>query len=179
MVRTPDTETGMYEIVNPQRDPALISAVLERHPNKRWVMDTQAVAPDGTVTSRLVSLFYEDEPYPGGSNYAIFSRDRSNPLEDGGTGVRVADGLATAETPFNGIVVGNEVIFSSHRHDFVSRGGHFIDGGRDYVRTTMFDYDKHVLLVVKDGKLVVSDERPTGVPGAPRDGDEAAAATVA
>lgn len=147
-----------YEIVNPVHNEALVEAVLENHPDKRWVADVQAVAEDGTVLSTCVSLFWEAEPHPGGSNYAIFHTVAPLPGEDGRQ-VRVANGASTAAAPLTGLVVDDggakKVIFSQHRHHFHQVGDAFIDGGRDYVRTNVFDRDRFVRLVVREDRLVV------------------------
>ena len=41
--------------------------------------------------------------------------------------------------PIVGALINDEVIVSRYRHDYLSRGGIFVDGGRDYLRTNSKD----------------------------------------
>lgn len=80
------------------------------------------------------SLIFYGEKHPQGSNYMALSIVYYH--DDEGTLV-VSDGISATKDTFTGIVDDDEVIYSRYRHDYrVGKTGVFIDGGRDYIRSS-------------------------------------------
>jgi hypothetical protein len=97
-------------------------------------------------------IFYNEVAHPEGSNYMALSYQL-----DGDDGyLVVSDGISVTEEPIVGIIDGDEVIYSRFRHDYrVGKTGVMIDGGRDYIRSSIADPDKYVNLVIREGVLGV------------------------
>ena len=98
-------------------------------------------------------IFYNEVAHPEGSNYMALSYQLD---AAGGYNLVVSDGLSATEEPIVGIIDGDEVIYSRYRHDYrVGKSGVMIDGGRDYIRSSIADPDKYVNLVIREGVLEV------------------------
>ena len=85
---------------------------------------------DGNWTSIPVDVFYQPDPKKdlGHTNYFGMYRDPY--------GVKITKADSAFLEPIVGILTDDgEVIVSRYRHDYVSKGGYMIDGGRDYVRS--------------------------------------------
>ena len=67
--------------------------------------------------------------------------------------VMITNAESAFSEPITGILTDDgEVIVSRYRHDFVLKEGHFIDGGRDYTRSSG---GKFVDVTVKNGEFVL------------------------
>lgn len=102
------------------------------------------------------AIFYCQEKHPVGSHYmAMF-------LNSDGKHLSVADGISATED-FNGLKIGDQIIFSRYRHDFRDYAGQYVDGGRDYFKfgarsgETGADFDtfKQVRIKVNKDKLEI------------------------
>lgn len=93
-----------------------------------------------------VDVFYQPNPnYDlGHSNYfGLFFRNNS---------LFINDAQSAFSEPINGIICDDgEVLVSRYRHDYVSKNGRMIDGGRDYTRCSLHD---GILVEVKDGEFI-------------------------
>ena len=75
---------------------------------------------------------------------------------DGKADMVVSDGISATEGDFVGMVDGDEVIYSRYRHDYrVGKTGVFIDGGRDYTRSSG---GQVVKMKIIEGNLEVTGE---------------------
>ena len=102
-----------------------------------------------------VAIFYNpNPPDPSFSNYFGLFVDWKDQL-------MITDGQSAFSKPIIGIVADNgEVIFSRYRHDYVisSDGSVFIDGGRDYTKSSLVNEDKFVKLIIDKDKLVIQNK---------------------
>lgn len=89
-----------------------------------------------------VYFFYCKTPPEGCSNYFALHFD--------GRAFKISNGSQLSGRRINVLKVENEYYYSSDRHDFVSVGNRFIDGGEVYVRTN--SPENLVTLVMKDGE---------------------------
>lgn len=97
-----------------------------------------------------VDVFYQPNPDVGKgySNYfGMFT------TFDGQ--VMITDAASAFSEPITGLLTDDgEVLVSRHRHDYVTKGPHMIDGGRDYSRTSSgADGARLVEVTVKDGEF--------------------------
>jgi hypothetical protein len=101
-------------------------------------------------TDAPVAVFYQPVKVdPNHSNYiGIFLRDGR---------VYVTNAESTANIPIQAIESGGEIIYSRFRTDFVtsSDGLAFIDGGRDYARSSV---DGRIIVAIFDGVIQVVDD---------------------
>lgn len=93
-------------------------------------------------------IFYRETPHPefGNRYFRIFRHDEVIFIDEAD---RVED------LYFGMLEVGGEYYYSRHRHDFVAVGSEFIDGGRDYVRSSYLA--NVVYFKVKDGQFIQAD----------------------
>lgn len=94
-----------------------------------------------------VDVFYQPNPdtSKGHSHYFGMYRDKDGE-------VMITNAESAFSEPITGLLTDDgEVLVSRHRHDFVSKGDYFIDGGRDYVRSSVGPF---VAVTVKDGEFV-------------------------
>ena len=99
------------------------------------------------------SLIFYGEKHPQGSNYMALSVILNY---DGKADMVVSDGISATEGDFVGMVDGDEVIYSRYRHDYrVGKTGVFIDGGRDYTRSSG---GQVVKMKIIEGNLEVTGE---------------------
>jgi hypothetical protein len=99
-------------------------------------------------------IFYTEKPHPQGSNW--FAISRKSDL------YYISDAKDSIEESFIGIRANNgDIVYSRCRHDYRGSpdGSVWIDGGRDYFRTSMAG--STVRLKVEGGELV---EIPKDVP---------------
>ena len=103
--------------------------------------------PSGQWNDTPVDVFYQPNPdlSKGHSHYFGMYRDGLKAM------------ICNAETAFSDPITGiltddGEVIVSRYRRDFVLKGNYFIDGGRDYIRSSG---GKFVNVTVKDGEFVL------------------------
>ena len=103
------------------------------------------------------SLIFYGEKHPQGSNYMALSVtfDIDGNFDD----IVITDGISATEGSFEGLIDGDEVYYSRFRHDYrVTPSGMFIDGGRDYTRSSVVDPDKYVTLKIIRDKLEIVNE---------------------
>ena len=101
----------------------------------------------GFWNEQPVDVFYQPNPdlEQGHSHYfGIFVRDNS---------VFICDAASAFSETIGGIMCGDgEVLVSRYRHDYVTKdGGYMIDGGRDYLRSSLHPT---ISVEVKDGEFV-------------------------
>lgn len=96
------------------------------------------------------AIFYTETPHPQGSNYFAFYRNLSGEF-------MITNGI-TATEPFEGLQVGENVIYSRYRHDYREYKDVAVDGGRDYLKVVGNIHHPHVMIkVVKDHLEVIND----------------------
>ena len=123
---------------------------VEKKYNVKFVCETPI--KDRGVWRESSSLIFYGEKHPQGSNYMALSVLIGY---DDKTELVISDGFSATDVEFVGIVDGDEVIYSRYRHDYrVGKSGVFIDGGRDYTRSSG---GKLVEMVINEGKLEVID----------------------
>lgn len=101
----------------------------------------------GFWNEQPVDVFYQPNPdlEQGHSHYfGIFVRDNS---------VFICDAASAFSETIGGIMCDDgEVLVSRYRHDYVTKdGGYMIDGGRDYLRSSLHPT---ISVEVKDGEFV-------------------------
>ena len=94
-----------------------------------------------------VAIFYTETPHPQGSNYfGIYTYDNQ---------IMITNGISASEE-FEGLQVGESVIYSRYRHDYREYKDVAVDGGRDYLKVVGNINHKHVKIkVVKDHLEIV------------------------
>lgn len=90
-------------------------------------------SPRGNWNETPVDVFHQPNPdvSKGHTNYFGMFRQGQD-----GT-VYITDAASAFSEPITGAIVNGEVIVSRYRHHYLSRGGRFVDGGRDYLRTNI------------------------------------------
>jgi hypothetical protein len=128
----------MKIIIRSQFEKHVISKLEEKY-NAKYVCDSSE--REGVIP---ISIFYTETPHPKGSNYiGIALNDK---------GMVIFNAKDIADIPIFGVMVGKNIIYSVHRHDFHELNGIYIDGGRSYTRTNASKEDI-VNLVVDKGEL--------------------------
>ena len=107
--------------------------------------------PSGGWNESPVDVFYVPNPdtSKGHTHYfGMFVRDDEN--------VYITEASTAFSDPISGIPTPDgEVIVSRYRHDYVEKDGRMIDGGRDYVRSSMHP----TVRITVDGDQFVITER--------------------
>ena len=105
---------------------------VEKRYNVKFVCETPI--RDNGGWRETPSLIFYGEKHPQGSNYMALSVILNY---DGKSDMVVSDGISATMYNIKGIIDGDEVIYSRYRHDYrVGKTGVWIDGGRDYVRSS-------------------------------------------
>lgn len=103
---------------------------------------------DGNWTDQPVDVFYQSMPdvEKGHKHYfGMYWRDHN---------LMITDATSAFERPITGLLCDDdEVIVSRYRHDCVAKNGRMIDGGRDYLRSSVSDDNKYVYITVKSGEF--------------------------
>ena len=104
-------------------------ANIEKQYRATYVFETCLRARDGRWANYPAAVFYQEEMYPGGSNYfALY-------YSDDGTLYITDAGPSIIDEEFKGLEAEGEVVYSRYRHDYrAGKNGAFVDGGRDYFR---------------------------------------------
>ena len=127
----------------------------EKHYNVKFVCETVIKDKFGWLDQSSL-LFYSKKPHPQGSNYMAVTH---MPLGYEDWQTVISDGISATEGEIEGLIDGDEVYYSRFRHDYrITPSGMFIDGGRDYTRSSVCDPDKYVTLKIIDGKLEIVNE---------------------
>jgi len=129
---------------------------IEDHYNATYVFESCLKDVYGSWANFPAAIFYTEKAHPEGSNYFGLYK-----TEDGT--VMIANGIKATEEPFSGVMAKNgDVIYSRYRHDYRTSddGSIFVDGGRDYFRSGVYDKEQYVSLRVNKDKLeAFKDER--------------------
>lgn len=124
---------------------------VEKKYNVKFVCETPIM--DRSGWRETSSLIFYGEKHPHGSNYMALSVIYY--FEDQGQLV-VSDGISATVGEITGIVDGDEVYYSRFRHDYrTTPSGLFIDGGRDYVRSSG---SPQVRMKIVEDKLVIIED---------------------
>ena len=124
---------------------------VEKKYNVKFVCETPI--KNRGVWREQPSLIFYGEKHPQGSNYMALSVILNY---DGKADMVVSDGISATECEIVGIIDGDEVIYSRYRHDYrVGKTGVMIDGGRDYIRSSIPNANEYVYMKIIDGKLEV------------------------
>jgi len=117
---------------------------IEKMYNARYVFETCLRARGGGWANFPAAVFYQDEIYPGGSNYfAIY-------FDDEGLSYITDAGPSIIDEEFKGLEFEDEVIYSRYRHDYrAGKNGAFVDGGRDYFRYGGDNFDDYNIVTFK------------------------------
>ncbi len=103
-----------------------------------------------------VDVFYVAEPdrSKGHTNYfGMFTRGDTS---------YITDASSAFSAPITGILTNDgEVIVSRYRHDYVTKDGYMIDGGRDYLRCSADSLQTFVNVSVEDGEFVLEVQNNT------------------
>ncbi len=111
----------------------------------------------GNWNESPVDVFYQPNPDTSKGHTHYFGMFiKNDPFTGEGTGsVYITEASSAFSDPISGIPTPDgEVIVSRYRHDYVTKDGRMIDGGRDYVRASMHPT---VMVTVDGDKFVVSE----------------------
>lgn len=127
-----------------------IKDIEEKYAGK-YVFESCLKDKDGKWCNFPAAIFYTEKAHPEGSNYfAMF-------LSHGQ--IMIADGSSATEGHIVGVEAFNkEIIYSRYRHDYriSSDKTVFIDGGREYLRSGMYETNRFVnMKVIKDRLEIV------------------------
>lgn len=101
-------------------------AKVENMYNAKYVFESCLKTKDGGWCNLPVAIFYTEKAHPEGSNYFGLYRTDTGEL-------MITNGISATE-PFDGLRIGDDVIYSRYRHDYREYNGGMVDGGRDYFR---------------------------------------------
>jgi len=129
-------------------DPDTIIKIEDRY-NATYVFESCLKDIYGNWANFPVAIFYTEQAHPQGSNYFGLYK-----TEDGN--VMITNGIVATEQSFPGVIARNgDAIYSRFRHDYRTSddGSVFVDGGRDYFRTGVYNKDQYISLRVNKDKL--------------------------
>lgn len=115
-------------------------------------------SPRGYWNESPVDVFYQPNPDTSKGHTHYFGMFiKNDPFTGEGSGsVYITEASTAFSEPISGIPTDDgEVIVSRYRHDYVTKDGRMIDGGRDYVRASMHP----TVMVTVDGDRFVITER--------------------
>ena len=121
---------------------------IEDHYNAKYVCTTSLKNKRGGWANFPAAVFYTEEAHPEGSNYfgLYFMPDDT---------MMISNAISATE-PFEGLRLGDTVVFSRYRHDYYTHeGGMMVDGGRDYMKCFIPEGSEIVTLQIKKDKLEV------------------------
>jgi len=125
-------------------------AIIEEKYNAKFIMETCLCHGDGEWLNSPALIFYTEVAHPEGSNYFA--------LYHNGKDLMVTNAYDTVIEPIAAVVADNgDVIYSRYRHDYRTSpdGSVFIDGGRNYTRTGMYEKNKYISIKVVRDKLQI------------------------
>lgn len=139
-------------------------ATVEKHYEAKYVCETCIKNRDGSWANMVVSIFYQPDPAKvpeGGSQwFGLFFRaevpEHCAPLQ-----LCIVNAISAVENDIQGLVaVNGDVIYSHYRHDYRRSpdGSVWIDGGRDYTRSGVYDGSMFVTLRIVEDKLTIVEE---------------------
>lgn len=102
---------------------------------------------DGSWNDQPVDVFYQPNPNTELGHKPYFGVFRQN--EE----IWITDATSAFSETIGGIITEDgEVLVSRYRHDYVTKeGGYMIDGGRDYLRSSLHPT---ISIEVKDGEFI-------------------------
>ena len=126
--------------------------LIEEKYKAKYVFETCIKSYDGGWCNFPSMIFYTEEAHPEGSNYFAIYFNMGNKT-------MITNGISAVED-FQGIQVGDDVIYSRYRHNYNELNEVFVDGGRDYLRYGGPDMEviKPVKIRVVKDHLEVVDE---------------------
>ena len=102
---------------------------------------------DGSWNDMPVDVFYQPNPDVTRGHSHYFGMYRDTFTDE----TKITDAKSAFSSPLIGLLTDDgEVIVSRYRHDYVSKGDKFIDGGRDYVRSSVVDESMMLITVDRD-----------------------------
>jgi hypothetical protein len=123
---------------------------IEQKYNARYVFECCLKGREGWVNFPA-AIFYTEIAHPQGSNYlALYLDETGQPM--------ITDGISATERTFVGVKADNgDIIYSRYRHDYrVSPDKSvWIDGGRDYLRSGMYESNRMVNIAVVGDHLEI------------------------
>lgn len=125
---------------------------IEEHYNAKYVCETSFGKRHYPVT-----IFYQEEPHPRGSNWFGLFYDYSFPIVN--PTLMVCNALKATELVIDAIECNGMLYYSRYGHDFVQTNCGAIGGGRDYTRLVGYSGPVYKLKIVKD-KLEIINEVP-------------------
>lgn len=130
-------------------------AKIEEMYNAKYVFESCLKTRDGGWCNYPVAIFYTEKAHPQGSNYFGLYEERLSITDK--PRLLITNGISATE-PFDGLKIGEDIIYSRYRHDYRTLDEAFVDGGRDYFRRG--DVGLPVKLKVNKDKLEVVDGIP-------------------
>ena len=119
-------------------------AKIEEQYKATYVFETCLRARGGGWANFHAAVFYQDEAYPGGSNYFAIYFDQK------GTSYITDAGPSIIDEEFTGLEAEGEVVYSRYRHDYrAGKNGAYVDGGRDYFRYGGDDFGDYNIVKFK------------------------------
>ncbi len=128
-------------------------AKIENMYKATFVMESCIKDRNGGWCNFPAAIFYTEEAHPQGSNYFALYRERMPPLDTLEPRIMITNGISATE-PFDGLQIGEDIIYSRYRHDYREYKGAMVDGGRDYFKRSS-DRGTPVKLKVNKDKLEV------------------------
>jgi len=129
-------------------------AKIEELRNAKYVCET-CVKTKGGWSNQPVAIFYGAEEHPvSKSRYFGLYRDLQGQI-------MITNGQSAVDETINGVIADDgEIIYSRYRHDFRRSFDNsvFVDGGRDYLKSSLLSQDRYVILHIVDGELIVKEE---------------------
>ena len=124
-------------------------AKVEQMYNAKYVFETCLKTRFGGWSEFPVAVFYTEQPHPEGSNYFGLYKNSFGQMT-------ICNAISALDE-FTGLQIGDDIIYSHYRHDYRvldEENDGFIDGGRDYVRSSG---TQMVEMRINEGKLEVID----------------------
>jgi hypothetical protein len=125
-------------------------ARIEEKYNAKYVFESCCKDKNGNWGNFPAAIFYTPKAHPEGSNYFAMYFSHGH--------LMIADGFSATEKHIVGVEAFNgDIIYSRYRHDYRTSpdGSVFIDGGRDYLRSGMYEKDRFVNMKVIKDKLEI------------------------
>ena len=128
---------------------------VERQYNAKYLGEFTLKNTKGNWVNTPVAIFYTPQKHPEGSNYfgLYINSVTGVPMITNGLSA-VIDPETGEKVEYCGINVSGYVIYSAYRHDFQKLDNAFIDGGRDYIKSS---FDKLVAFTIEDNELVLKE----------------------
>jgi hypothetical protein len=126
--------------------------IIEKKYNAKYVLESSIQGIDGQWFNFPVAIFYTETPHPHGSNYfAMYLHPTKREH------LMICDGITAVKETYLGLKVDDNVIYSRYRHDFRELNDMFVDGGRDYFRSSGPQENVVKFKIVKDKLEIIND----------------------